>query len=93
MATGDGEYRLYRDLASWWPLISPPDEYAQEAVYLAEVLSSAATVPVHEVLDLGSGGGHVAVHLKTCSRSRWPDISDDMLAVSRLVNPQCGTSG
>ena len=57
MPAAEGEYRLYRDLASWWPLISPPGEYEQEAAYLTEVLKSAAAVQVHEVLDLGSGGG------------------------------------
>jgi SAM-dependent methyltransferase len=89
MPSTDGEYRLYGDLASWWPLISPPDEYAQEAGYLAEVLSTAATVPVHEVLDLGCGGGHVAVHLKDRFDLTLADISGDMLAVSRLLNPEC----
>ena len=61
MPSADDEYRLYRDLADWWPLISPPREYAEEAAYLAAVLSSTADVPVHEVLDLGSGGGHIAL--------------------------------
>ncbi len=52
MPSADHEYRLYRDLADWWPLISPPREYAEEAAYLSAVLSSTAAVPVHEVLDL-----------------------------------------
>ena len=34
------DYRLYRDLAGWWPLISPPEEYAEEAAYPAAVFSS-----------------------------------------------------
>ena len=25
------EHRFYGDLAPWWPLISPPGEYAEEA--------------------------------------------------------------
>ena len=70
-------------------MISPPDEYEQEAAFLAEVLSSTAAVPVHEVLDLGSGGGHVAVHLKDRFALTLADISGDMLAVSRRLNPQC----
>src|SRR6185312_5734769 len=55
------EYRLYRDLAGWWPLISPVEHYAEEAAWLTAVLDSAPT-PVRQVLDLGSGGGHLAVH-------------------------------
>ncbi len=35
------EYRLYGDLAPWWPLISPPGEYAAESAYLAAVLAAA----------------------------------------------------
>jgi SAM-dependent methyltransferase len=82
------EYRLYADLASWWPLISPPGEYAQEAAYLAAVLGSAPA-PVREVLDLGSGGGHNAVHLKDRLTLTLLDLSEQMLAVSRRLNPEC----
>jgi SAM-dependent methyltransferase len=89
MPTADDGYRLYSDLADWWPLISPLDEYAEEAAYLAAIVSSTAAVPVHEVLDLGSGGGHIARHLKDTFRLTLVDISDDMLAVSRRLNPEC----
>ena len=88
MTSADGEYRLYRELAGWWPLISPVEEYTAEAEYLIAVLRSAA-VPVREVLDLGSGGGHVATHLKDAFTLTLVDISPDMLAVSRALNPQC----
>jgi SAM-dependent methyltransferase len=83
-----GEYRIYQDLAAWWPLISPPQEYAEEAAYLAAVLDSAC-LPVREALDLGSGGGHVAVHLKGRLALTLLDISPEMLAVSRALNPEC----
>ena len=88
MTGAPGEYRLYRDLAPWWPLISPPQEYAAEAAYLAGVFASAA-VPVREVLDLGSGGGHVAVHLKERFSLTLVDRSPEMLSVSRELNPEC----
>jgi SAM-dependent methyltransferase len=89
MPGADHEYRLYGDLAGWWPLISPPGEYAQEAAYLAAVLSSTAALSVHDVLDLGSGGGHVAMHLKDRFTLTLTDISAEMLAVSRRLNPRC----
>jgi SAM-dependent methyltransferase len=88
MASAEGEYRLYRDLAQWWPLISPTEEYAGEAAYLAAVLKSAE-VPVRHVLDLGSGGGHIAVHVKDSFSLTLLDISPDMLEVSRRLNPEC----
>jgi SAM-dependent methyltransferase len=82
------EYRLYDDLAEWWPLISPPDAYTPEARYLDAVLA-AAPGPVRDVLDLGSGGGNVAAHLKAGRALTLVDLSAQMLAVSRELNPDC----
>jgi SAM-dependent methyltransferase len=83
-----GEYRLYQDLAAWWPLISPVGEYAAEAAYLAAVFRSAAA-GIREVLDLGSGGGNIAAHLKQEFVLTLVDLSTEMLAVSRQLNPEC----
>lgn len=82
------DYRLYRELAGWWPLISPATEYAAEAAALA-ALFGEVTPPAREILDLGSGGGHVAAHLKTGFAMTLVDVSADMLAVSRQLNPEC----
>ena len=81
-------YRFYDDLAIWWPLISPPGEYAEEAAYAATLLRSAS-IPVHTVLELGSGGGHNAVHLKSHFTLTLVDLSPAMLDVSRALNPEC----
>jgi len=81
-------HRFYGELAVWWPLISPPEEYAEEAAYAATLLASAA-IPVQEVLELGSGGGHNAVHLKAIFAMTLVDLSPDMLAVSERLNPDC----
>ena len=80
------EYRLYQDLAAWWPLISPAGEYAAEAAYLRDVLRTAA-IGVREVLDLGSGGGHVAAHLRKWFSLTLVDLSPGMLAMSQQLNP------
>jgi SAM-dependent methyltransferase len=81
-------YRVYTDLAGWWPLISPPGEYAAEAAQLAGAFG-AAGIPVRDVLDLGSGGGGVAAHLKDRLTLTLVDLSEEMLAVSRQLNPEC----
>jgi trans-aconitate methyltransferase len=81
-------HRFYGDLAVWWPLISPPEEYAEEAAYFATVLNSAS-IPVHQVLELGSGGGSNAFHLKARFAMTLVDLSEEMLAVSRRLNPDC----
>jgi SAM-dependent methyltransferase len=82
------DYRFYGELARWWPLISPPEDYAEESAFTATVLRSA-TIPVREVLELGSGGGHSAFHLKAHFELTLVDLSPDMLDVSRQLNPEC----
>ncbi len=82
------EHRFYSELAVWWPLISPPEEYEEEAARAAELLGSAA-IGVREVLELGSGGGHNAFHLKARFALTLVDLAEDMLAVSRRLNPEC----
>jgi SAM-dependent methyltransferase len=84
----DGGYRFYGDLAPWWPLISPPEDYAEEAAELADLLTSG-DAPVREVLELGSGGGHNAVHLAHRFALTLVDASPQMLVVSRRLNPGC----
>ena len=79
-------YHLYGDLAEWWPLISPPEEYAEEAAFAARVLGLAAG-PAGAVLELGSGGGHNASYLSARFTMTLVDASPGMLAVSRQLNP------
>ena len=81
-------HHLYRDLASWWPLLSRPEEYAEEAAFAASLLRTAKP-PTRTVLELGSGGGNNAFHLKRDFEMTLVDLSDDMLAVSRELNPEC----
>jgi SAM-dependent methyltransferase len=88
MAPDTDDYRLYADLAPWWPLISPPEEYEEEAAFAARVLGQAAR-PVREVLELGSGGGHLASHLRPRFSMTLVDASSQMLEVSRRLNPGC----
>lgn len=83
-----GEYRLYGDLAAWWPLISPPADYAAEAGYFGTLLRSAP-MPVRDVLELGSGGGSNALHLKASFAMTLVDLSAEMLEISRRLNPDC----
>lgn len=83
-----GAARFYGELARWWPLISPPKEYEEEAAFAASLLRSAS-IPVHDVLELGSGGGSNAAHLKSVFAMTLVDLSEDMLDVSRSLNPEC----
>jgi SAM-dependent methyltransferase len=81
--------KLYRELASWWPLLSAPEDYAEEAeFYRKTIVSYCATIP-KTLLELGCGGGNNASHLKEHFKMTLVDVSPDMLAVSRSLNPEC----
>ena len=80
--------RLYNDLASWWPLLSPPDEeYAEEAASIIAMLTAALGARPGAILELGSGGGNTASYLKRQARMTLVDLSPRMLEVSRKLNP------
>lgn len=80
---------LYGRLAEWWPLLSPPEEYAEEAEVYRQLLEDASDVPLKSVLELGSGGGNNASHLKAHFELTLSDASPQMLALSRALNPEC----
>jgi SAM-dependent methyltransferase len=81
----DGDV-LYGALASWWPMLSPVEDYEEEAALLAGLLASAS-IPVRTVLELGSGGGHNASYLRHRFDLTLVDRSPGMLAVSQALNP------
>jgi SAM-dependent methyltransferase len=81
--------RLYSELASWWPLLSPPSHYVEEAADLLPVLLGATPTPPRTLLELGSGGGSLAFHFKKHFALTLTDRSPEMLAVNRTVNPEC----
>lgn len=81
--------RLYTDLASWFPLLTGPEEYAEEAELYRQLLVEDPGRHVRTVLELGSGGGNNASHLKRHFRLTLTDASPDMLRISRRLNPEC----
>jgi SAM-dependent methyltransferase len=82
--------RLYADLAAWWPLMSPPEDYAEEAAFYLNALHGDDGAPPQSLLELGSGGGNNASHMKAHVREMvLVDLSEGMLDVSRRINPDC----
>ncbi|HKH09554.1 MAG TPA: methyltransferase domain-containing protein [Rubrobacter sp.] len=81
--------RLYGDLAGWWQAISPPSEYAEEAALYVRMIRDAARRPVREVLELGSGGGNNASHMKRHFDMTLVEPSEGMRGLSRRLNPGC----
>ena len=85
----DSQYKLYDELAAWWPLLSPPDEYDLDAECVWSLLMERRDTPPMTVLELGSGGGNTASHLKMRANLTLVDRSEGMLRVSRALNPEC----
>jgi SAM-dependent methyltransferase len=80
---------MYADLASWWPLLSAPEDYAEEAEFYRKLILANSSLPPKTLLELGSGGGNNASHLKRHFDLTLVDLSPEMLAVSRRLNPEC----
>jgi len=80
--------RLYRELAAWWPLLSRPQDYAEEAAFYLRVLRERAE-PLRRVLELGSGGGNNASHLRAHVELTLVEPAAGMRAVSQALNPAC----
>ena len=81
--------RLYDDIAGWWPVISPPSEYAEEADLYREMILDSARWPVREVLELGSGGGNNASYMKRAFAMTLVEPADGMREISSKLNPEC----
>jgi SAM-dependent methyltransferase len=82
--------RLYNDLAEWWPLMSAPEDYEEEAAFYFEAMLRAAASPIETMIELGSGGGNNALFMKKRVRELvLVDLSEGMLAHSRRLNPEC----
>ena len=89
MSKSDQLPKLYRQLADWWPILSAPKDYAEEAdFYHQAILSNCSFVP-QTMLELGSGGGNNASHLKKQFELTLVDLSPGMLEVSQKLSPQC----
>ena len=83
------EPRLYGELADWFHLLTAPEDYAGEAEFYRKVLVDSCDEPPRRLLELGSGGGNNAAHLKRHFELTLVDRSAQMLELSRSLNPEC----
>lgn len=80
---------LYTRYADWWPLLSPPEDYVEDAAAYSEIINQACRINPREILEIGSGGGSNAFHMKQHFTLTLCDLSPAMLRVSRKINPEC----
>src|SRR5262245_23927749 len=81
--------RLYNEFAVWWPLMSAPEDYEEEAAFYQQTLLACSDHALQTMLELGSGGGNNASHLKARFKMTLVEPSAGMLTVSRVLNPEC----
>ncbi len=81
--------RMYDEFATWWPVLSPPEDYEEEAAFYAAALADACDAPPGTVLELGSGGGNNASHMKARWRMVLVEPAPGMRTVSQALNPDC----
>lgn len=81
--------RLYTDLASWFHLLTAPEDYAEEAALYRDLLLATSASRPRSLLELGSGAGNNASHLKRDFTCSLVDPAPGMLELSRKLNPEC----
>ena len=81
--------RLYSEFADWFHLLTAPADYAEEAAHYRAALLAACEGPAETLLELGSGGGNNASHLKHRFACTLTGLSPRMLAISAALNPEC----
>lgn len=80
-------HHFYSTLAPYWPLISPLEDYAEEAEDLARVLRERLP-GARTLLELGCGGGHMAWYLHQHQfEVTLTDLSPEMLERARALLP------
>ena len=80
---------MYTDLVPWFHLLTHPADYTDEAAFVTRVVEDVGDGEARTLLELGSGGGNNASHLKARFDCTLTDISPEMLALSRTLNPAC----
>jgi trans-aconitate methyltransferase len=80
---------LYGELAPWFHLLTSPEQedYAEEAALVLDLVRRHADGEVATMLELGSGGGNMASHLKRDLGLTLTDLSPRMLEESARINP------
>jgi len=81
--------RLYHELADWFHLLSPPEEYVDEARLYRDCIREVIPTGPCRLLELGAGAGSNASHLTRDFECTLTDLSGAMLEASRVINPGC----
>ena len=81
--------RMYYELAEWFTTLTAPEDYAGEADLYHRLIQQESPSTAKTMLELGSGAGNNASHLKHHYEMTLTDLSPAMLTVSKKQNPEC----
>ena len=81
------EGRLYKDLAYLFGLVTPREDYAEEAAQWLTLLREKLGPGRHKILELGVGAGHNLSYLTNDFEATATDISPEMLELCKKLNP------
>jgi SAM-dependent methyltransferase len=79
---------LYRELVSWYQLLDPAEDHADEVAAYRAALERACP-EAQTLLELGAGAGNNAFHLKSRYRCTLSEPSREMQLLSMAQNEQC----
>ncbi len=80
--------RLYGELAWLWPIMSSPEEYAEESELFSQTIKAHSKIEARTLLHLGCGGGMNDYTFKKHFQVTGVDISEEMLKLARKLNPE-----
>lgn len=80
--------KLYNELSTWWPLLSPYTEYEEESALYLKIIQKYHQ-RIYTALEFGSGGGSNAFYMKDYFKMTLTDLSPQMITISTDLNPDC----
>jgi SAM-dependent methyltransferase len=88
--TNTDERRMYGDLAWLWPLMGQPEEqdWIAESEQFVNAIHKHSRIEAKTLLNLGCGGGKNDFTLKKHFAVTGVDISENMLANAKRLNPE-----
>ena len=79
--------KLYSEMAKWWPLLSPREDYETESCFYAALLTNAVD-RWESMLELGCGSGYLASYFPDGIKKVMVDQSPSMLQQCARANPE-----
>ncbi len=79
--------KLYSELADWYTLLTPVEEYEEEGNFFRKTLLERLGAGRHRLLELGAGAGHNAHYLQDDFDLTLVDIAAEMLALAAGACP------